>query len=129
MRNGSDLGKASLLLGDRPCPRTAIAPKTFPCFMLKISAFMRIDCKMRQTPEPLTREISPDSLGQHEQPTVQPTPACFWDKADRIVVMTIGGASIGGAIGLVHGAIVGATVAALYGWYIGFAKTKSEPTN
>jgi hypothetical protein len=53
----------------------------------------------------------------------------FWDKADRIVVMTIGGASIGGAIGLIPGAIAGATVAALYGWYIGFAKTKSEPTS
>jgi hypothetical protein len=64
----------------------------------------------------------------HQQ-TVQPTPARFWDKADRIVVMTIGGASIGGAIGLIPGAIAGATVAALYGWYIGFAKTKSEPTN
>jgi hypothetical protein len=64
----------------------------------------------------------------HQQ-TVQPTSARFWDKADRIVVMTIGGASIGGAIGLIPGAIAGATVAALYGWYIGFAKTKSEPTN
>jgi hypothetical protein len=64
----------------------------------------------------------------HQQ-TVQPTSAQFWDKADRIVVMTIGGASIGGAIGLIPGAIAGATVAALYGWYIGFAKTKSEATN
>jgi hypothetical protein len=59
----------------------------------------------------------------------QPTSERFWDKTDRIVVMTIGGASIGGAIGLIPGAIAGATVAALYGWYIGFAKTKSEQTN
>jgi hypothetical protein len=64
----------------------------------------------------------------HQQ-TTQPTTGHFWDKADRIVVMTIGGASIGGAIGQIPGALAGATVAALYGWYIGFAKTKSEQTN
>jgi ABC-type xylose transport system permease subunit len=46
----------------------------------------------------------------------------FWDKTDRIAIMTVGGASLGGAIGLIPGAIAGATVAALYGWYIGFRK-------
>jgi ABC-type xylose transport system permease subunit len=46
----------------------------------------------------------------------------FWDKTDRIAVMTVGGAALGGAIGLIPGAIAGATVAALYGWYIGFGK-------
>jgi uncharacterized protein YdiU (UPF0061 family) len=64
----------------------------------------------------------------HQQ-TAQPTSARFWDKTDRIVMMTIGGASIGGAIAQIPGALAGATVAAVYGWYIGFAKTKSEPTN
>ncbi|MBE9013619.1 hypothetical protein IQ250_25870 [Pseudanabaenaceae cyanobacterium LEGE 13415] len=57
-----------------------------------------------------------------------------WDKSDRIAVMTAGGAFLGGAI--VHllagnafvavGAIGGALLAALYGWYIGFGKIKSN---
>jgi hypothetical protein len=59
------------------------------------------------------------------QQTAQPTSARFWDKADRIAVMTAGGAALGSAIGQIPGALVGATVAALYGWYISFAKTKS----
>ncbi|NJM77291.1 MAG: hypothetical protein HC852_17795 [Acaryochloridaceae cyanobacterium RU_4_10] len=52
----------------------------------------------------------------------------FWDKADRIAVMTAGGAALGGSIGYIPGALVGATFAALYGWYISFAKTKPTQT-
>jgi hypothetical protein len=52
----------------------------------------------------------------------QPTSANFWGKADRIVVMMAGGAALGGAIGLIPGALIGATLAASYGWYISFAK-------
>lgn len=55
----------------------------------------------------------------------------FWERADRIVVMAGGGAFLGGAlaqlivgvaIAQVPGAIVGALLAASYGWYIGFGK-------
>jgi ABC-type glucose/galactose transport system permease subunit len=49
----------------------------------------------------------------------------FWDKADRIAVVIAGGAALGGAIAQIPGAIVGAGLAAAYGWYISFAKTKS----
>jgi serine/threonine protein kinase len=61
----------------------------------------------------------------HPQPAVQPTTERFWDKTDRIAVMTAGGAALGSAIGQIPGAIVGAVIAAFCGWYIGFAKTKS----
>jgi hypothetical protein len=40
--------------------------------------------------------------------------------------MIAGGAFLGGAIAQIPGAIGGAAIAALYGWYIGFGK--SEPT-
>ena len=56
--------------------------------------------------------------------TVETTSSDFWDKADRIAVMTAGGAAFGGTIAQIPGALVGATLAALYGWYISFAKTK-----
>jgi hypothetical protein len=39
--------------------------------------------------------------------------------------MMAGGAALGGAIGQIPGAIVGGVLAATYGWYISFAKTKS----
>lgn len=58
--------------------------------------------------------------------TAQPTQTQFWDKADRIVVMISGGAVIGAAFAQLTGAVMGATLAALYGWYISFAKTKSS---
>jgi hypothetical protein len=50
----------------------------------------------------------------------------FWEKSDRIAVMLAGGAFLGGVIAQIPGAISGAAIAALYGWYIGFGK--SEPT-
>jgi hypothetical protein len=50
----------------------------------------------------------------------------FWDKCDRIAVMTAGGASLGGAIAPIPGAIVGGAVAAGYGWYIGFWRKDNE---
>jgi hypothetical protein len=54
------------------------------------------------------------------------TPAQFWDKTDRIVVMTGGGMAIGGAIAQLPGAIIGGILAAGYGWYIGFGQTKQS---
>lgn len=59
----------------------------------------------------------------------------FWEKGDRIVVMAAGGAFLGGAIAhLLTGseftaiaAILGALLAAIYGWYIGLGKTNSDP--
>lgn len=58
----------------------------------------------------------------------------FWEKGDRIVVMAAGGAFLGGAIAhlltgnqfTAIGAILGALLAALYGWYIGFGKINSN---
>ena len=49
----------------------------------------------------------------------------FWDKADRLMVVTVGGAALGGSIAGVYGAVIGAVLAASYGWYITFRKTKS----
>jgi hypothetical protein len=49
----------------------------------------------------------------------------FWDTADRLMVVTVGGAALGGAIAGVYGAVIGAILAASYGWYITFRKTKS----
>jgi hypothetical protein len=54
----------------------------------------------------------------------QETPDRFWDKTDRIAVMTAGGAALGGAIAQLPGAIIGGIVAAGYGWYIGFGQAK-----
>ena len=51
--------------------------------------------------------------------------AAFWDKSDRLVVMIAGGAALGSAIAQLPGAVVGAMLAAGYGWYINFGKTKS----
>ena len=53
------------------------------------------------------------------------TSSRFWDKADRLMVVTVGGAPLGGAIAGVYGAIIGAILAAGCGWYITFRKTKS----
>ena len=53
-------------------------------------------------------------------------PSQFWDKTDRIVVMTGGGMAIGGAIAQLPGAIIGGILAAGYGWYIGFGQTKQS---
>ena len=54
----------------------------------------------------------------------QDTSAQFWDKADRIAVMTAGGAALGGAVAQIPGAIIGGLIAAGYGWYIGFGQAK-----
>ena len=67
---------------------------------------------------------SAQKIAQHS--TVETTSSNFWDKADRIAVMTAGGAAFGGAIGQIPGALIGATLAALYGCYISFAK--AQPT-
>jgi formylglycine-generating enzyme required for sulfatase activity len=48
----------------------------------------------------------------------------FWDKADRLMVATIGGAALGGSIAGVYGAVIGAILAAGCGWYITFRKAK-----
>jgi len=49
----------------------------------------------------------------------------FWDKADRLMMVTVGGAALGGSIAGVYGAVIGAILAAGCGWYITFRKTKS----
>jgi hypothetical protein len=49
----------------------------------------------------------------------------FWDKADRLMVVTVGGAALGGSIAGVYGALIGAILAAGCGWYITFRKAKS----
>ena len=36
----------------------------------------------------------------------------FWDKADRLMVVTVGGAALGGSIAGIYGAIIGAVLAA-----------------
>jgi hypothetical protein len=56
--------------------------------------------------------------------STQPAPTSFWDKADRVAVVIAGGAALGGAIAQIPGAIVGAALAAGYGWYISVAKSK-----
>jgi hypothetical protein len=61
--------------------------------------------------------------------TVEAPASNFWDKADRIAVMTAGGAALGSAIGQIPGAFIGAAFAAGYGWYISFAKAKSAQKN
>jgi hypothetical protein len=53
------------------------------------------------------------------------TSSRFWDKADRLMVVTVGGAALGGAIAGVYGAFIGAILAAGCGWYITFRKAKS----
>jgi hypothetical protein len=53
------------------------------------------------------------------------TSSRFWDKADRLMVVTVGGAALGGSIAGVYGAVIGAILAAGCGWYITFRKTKS----
>lgn len=50
----------------------------------------------------------------------------FWDKADRVVVMTAGGAAIGGAIAQIPGAIVGMLIGSSYGWYVAFSRRSSS---
>jgi hypothetical protein len=50
------------------------------------------------------------------------TPAQFWDKTDKIAVMTAGGIAIGSAIAQLPGAIVGGALGAGCGWYLGFRK-------
>jgi hypothetical protein len=52
------------------------------------------------------------------------TPAQFWDKTDRMAVMVAGGIALGSMVAQLPGAIIGGVVAAGYGWYIGFSKTK-----
>lgn len=51
------------------------------------------------------------------------TPSQFWDKADRLMIVTVGGAALGGSIAGIPGALIGAVFAGGYGWYITFRKT------
>jgi hypothetical protein len=64
----------------------------------------------------------PRDLNAHPQSN----PTQFWDKTDRIAVMTVGGAALGGAVAQLPGAIIGGLFAAGYGWYIGFGQTKTS---
>jgi hypothetical protein len=44
----------------------------------------------------------------------------FWARTDRIAIMTAGGVALGGAVAQIPGAIILGSIAAGYGWYIGF---------
>jgi hypothetical protein len=52
--------------------------------------------------------------------------AKFWDKTDKIAVMTAGGIAIGSAIAQLPGAIVGGALGAGYGWYIEFRQATAR---
>ena len=54
----------------------------------------------------------------------QEIPSQFWDKTDRMAVMTAGGIALGSMIAQLPGAIIGGVLATAYGWYIGFSKTQ-----
>jgi hypothetical protein len=41
----------------------------------------------------------------------------FWEKGDRVLVMAAGGAILGSMLAKVPGAVVGAILAGIYGWY------------
>jgi len=71
---------------------------------------------MNKTVKPTTQDLKNQSNA--------PLPT-FWEKADRIAIMTAGGAALGSAIAMVPGAVVGGILAGAYGYYIGFVKSKS----
>lgn len=62
-------------------------------------------------------------LTQRQNSSVEKTE--FWDKTDRIAIMIAGGVALGSAIAQLPGAVIGGISAAMYGWYISFAKNKS----
>lgn len=72
------------------------------------------------------------SKNSKQQPLSKVPPAVskgFWDQADRIAVMTAGGAAIGGSIAQAPGAVVGALIGASYGWYLSISKKNSSETS
>lgn len=76
-------------------------------------------------------QVAQSRLQQERREIAQESPLSSnprsWDKADRVAVVIAGGAALGGAIAQIPGAIIGATLAAVYGWSISFARTKSAP--
>ncbi len=48
----------------------------------------------------------------------------FWDKADRLMVVTVGGAALGGSIAGVYGAVIGPPVQSIV--CINLTKTETE---
>jgi hypothetical protein len=48
----------------------------------------------------------------------------FWERSDRVMAMAAGGAALGAMVGQIPGALIGAGLAAAYGWYSG-AKSQS----
>jgi hypothetical protein len=48
--------------------------------------------------------------------TIAPARSNFWERGDRVIAMTAGGAALGGAIGQIPGAIAGGILAAVFGW-------------
>lgn len=71
------------------------------------------------------------------RPRDQGIPSQFWDKTDRIAVMTAGGIALGSMIAQLPGAVVGGLLGAGSGWYMGFVtapdrkspRTKIESKN
>ncbi|MGG6263266.1 hypothetical protein ACQ4M3_39715 [Leptolyngbya sp. AN03gr2] len=63
---------------------------------------------------PSSRLLTEDST--HSQ---QPD---FWEKGDRVIAIVAGGAGIGGMIGQIPGALIGGTLAAIFGVYTSLPK-------
>jgi hypothetical protein len=64
----------------------------------------------------------------HKQNATQ-TPSQFWDKTDRIAVMTAGGIALGSAIAQLPGAVIGGLLGAGSGWYMGFVTTTDRKSS
>lgn len=84
-----------------------------------ISAILPVDTTWPQ----LLREIiqTPNPVDTAKRHVNQPTTETFWDKADRTLVCTTGGAFLGVMIAQLPGAIVVGLLAGIYGW---FAKSR-----
>jgi hypothetical protein len=82
------------------------------------------DLEQHQNDESLTQTMTDDATST-DSTVSEDLPGHFWDKADRTAVIIAGGAALGGAIAQLPGAIIGGTLAAVYGWYISFSPTES----
>ncbi|MCU0567903.1 MAG: hypothetical protein MUF49_15045 [Oculatellaceae cyanobacterium Prado106] len=60
--------------------------------------------------------LAAQTLFQPQQPPT-PTQPTVWQKGDCLLVLTAGGAGLGGAIGQFPGAILGGILAAIFAWF------------